>query len=265
MKRQRSQFSSVFIPLIVVLGGFFGVMYVWEKVRYQHPVLHAGGGTWSAEELSWTESDGYWRMQTVARLKHLSAFRLSFHEAVSGLCRDILADLPAAPDGVDRNKVYRVSLNLKYIPSKKDKPELAFDKHLPIQIKGGACQVKGLNGRYYSTYPGNLDKWDLYSVKLEKSVGEARKISVKFRRQENTSDTILPFADACKAFFDDPSGMLTELREKVEFPDDLNGVSVVIEDYTQYGPDNFHFHKSKFKTFQFLNDGCILVKHGEGT
>jgi hypothetical protein len=259
--RRRSIVLSHAPALIISAIVLVGLAWWWNRpVPVRGPDIFAAGAKWALQDVSWAEYDGHWRVSVSGFLLRTARKRIPPDEVLKGLCGSILVSLPSAPNGVERDDVYRVTFNsISYIGRNKEKNSF-WRGTIPVQILDGSCQLKKRTNLYYLTYPGPLQNWELKDARITKnSEGQGgKRLKIYFVKQTKEG-AALPFLEACEAFVADPGHLpallgLDELSEVVE---------IEVNDSTQTGPDLLYFRRSVGVAFGYLNDKCIPLEKGQ--
>ncbi|WP_147235250.1 hypothetical protein [Ruegeria sp. A3M17] len=235
-------------------------------------VLFAAEGKWLAQDISWTEYDGHWRVRTLATLVDISEAPLQFEIALSALCDEVVRKKTKAPEQVSRDDIYRVELNMRnLLPGDSGAP--VFPYAIPIQVRQDECRMKPEGELYFNTYPGDLENWEftkiLYNFISTDLVGSGvQGITLLFRRIDPESSQKLAFLDACNAFFSDPSPALARMKHQFSLPDNLDGYVVRVVDFDDHSdnvaldapatPELHVFRKEDAQLLQLTSERCSL-------
>ncbi|MFA3915486.1 hypothetical protein [Ruegeria hyattellae] len=157
------------------------------------------------------------------------------------LCGAVLRRLPAPPDGVSRDDIYRVGF--RFIGA--ENGELT-DKH-PVPVESGTCRTTDGQMIFHWAYPGQLAGWA--PVNYEQP--EEREITVNFGRRGETKTPydLVDLELACEALFTDTSDQLRELLKQADKVNIriVKGLAGAIGWVGLYN----------LQQFQIVNDTCI--------
>ena len=164
--------KSALIALVIGIGivalAVLGFRFLNpSEYRPSGPEVRALGGTWVADELEWTESNGFWRISTVFYAKRLRGGRIGYAELANSLCGSILTTLPEKPDqSIQRSNIYRVTLNAVIKRNGETTWSRLFDTRLLFPVYHGACQEVS-NGETTSfRLAGDMMHWELTKYSL---------------------------------------------------------------------------------------------------
>lgn len=261
----RRSYSAV--PALAILAFASAGTVWWWSGAGQGPALTvlAGSGKWALKDLNWTENDGYWRVSATPFLVNPYVDRANVPTVAKGVCGGILVQLPGAPQGVTRKNVYRVTLNgAEYISKDKSKKSM-WDDPLPIQVRDGGCSIKGLFGKYFFTYPGVLENWELTDFDVDDRASLGPALIIKLVRIDLESGQALPYLKACNAVFDDPPPPLREVIHTLEGQGKLAGLEVQMHDLERRKSLVFEFSKGWSYKARYVSGSCIPFKEGEAS
>lgn len=262
MTRDRTHIPALVLLAAVLVGA---TLWFTREKPTLGPLLSAYGGKWEARDLEWTEYNGYWRVSTTARLLRHRGSSLRFSKALTGLCGAVLTKLPNAPEGVTRQDLYRLDLNLEYVPKKGAAIETAFEEPVPIQVRYGTCNMRDESEAYFKTYPGDLASWELSDIIASADDNSQPKLELIFRRLNNNVELEFQPIQICEAFFADPHSYIYTMQADQDLPENLNGISVRVTDNKQYGNSLLNFKTGKFYDLQHVNGVCQAAAESEQT
>ena len=125
-------------------------------------VFPAKGSTWYLTDAEWVKYEGKWRVSGEVQPKKIkSDIDATLLSLTHSMCGAILTDMVAAPEGVKREDVFRVSLRVGGKGG-----ALLADFAIPTPVMDGECALtKG--DIIYPSYPGVLGHWAFHGTEAE--------------------------------------------------------------------------------------------------
>lgn len=193
------------------LLALFLFLFVGATATAQTVTLYkfdALGGTWLANNVTWTEIEGEWLVTTVVSAARKPDQNLTVPQVLIASCEEILHRTPLAPvTGINRTNIFRVDLN---IIAGNNRP--AYGGAVPIPVTDGKCVIT--NEVHSPTYPGKLKGWHLINVSVQtvgvgtqNSADRFNRMQMLFERNEKVKTEPAPFDFnlACEAIRIDPT------------------------------------------------------------
>jgi len=189
---------GVLLVLALAIGG------AWVSQRWMAPTVQAMGGTWRAENLTWTQLGDAWRISAEMYPRKVNLSNAAPGDLLYSLCGAILTALPGKPeDGVTREEVYRLDLNI-VMAKATDRPARGL-RQVPLPIDGGRCAGITNDAEFFPTYPAPLDKWFVNAQRVWTSGGtSAREVVFQARPGQSAGLDAFPLEFACEAVLGDP-------------------------------------------------------------
>ena len=145
------------LGLVVALAGA-GAVWLFTSGPSSE-VFSARGSTWYLTEAEWINQEGKWRVSGVVQPKKIkSDIDASLLSLTHSMCDAILTDMVAAPDGAERDDVFRVSLRVGGKGG-----ALLADFAIPTPVMDGECALS-VGDIIHPSYPGILGNWAFHGV-----------------------------------------------------------------------------------------------------
>ena len=197
------------IVVLAVLG--FRVINP-NEYRPSGPEVSAMGGTWIADELEWTESNGFWRISTVFYAKRLSRGKFGYAELANSLCGSVLTTLPDKPNqSIQRSNIYRVTFNAVIKRKGETTWSRLFDARLPFPVYRGACQTVSNGGTTSFRLAGDMMNWDLTKYSLLEN--EEAEFEFRFLSLHESFEKAFEPSVFCQAVLSDPDVKFLDVED----------------------------------------------------